>query len=303
MHTLTSSQQQLVTGHMSLVRICVNRQIRRLPAHIASREEEDMLQEGAMGLAVAASRYRPGACGAFAPYAMSYIQGAICRHLVSQMDGLAISNRMVKNVLSQRKHSGADKGTGAATLPQFYDLETSLPYLARQVHKQYLRRRAEELSSPEFAESQADLAQMRQRYQQALCWAGEHLKRSRRSRPDRGVIIDAVIQERLLVPAPEFRTAMRTLSRRFACSTGRLWQCERSLLKLVRRHLGSGGFESTSCEEVFGRSVGSRPEGSGADLTKSGPARLGLPGVWSSSHDIMKSPLPMLSRRDSYKRF
>lgn len=246
MNALTSLQQQLVVRHIGLVKMHVRRQLRRMLTHTATLENDDMLQAGYLGLIEAAGRYRPDECGPFMAYAMPYIHGAMCRYLAGQNGGLFLSNRSAKQVFQEHKSAVQEGAPHRSPLPKFRSLELCMESLALQIYRHYTRdRRVEEpsemdSSDPEgdFEESSRQLAIKRwERYVQAMHWAAEQMRSSKRVRPDRPALIEAIVQERLLVPDPQYRTPKRVLARRFNCSLCRLISCERRLLELVKVHL------------------------------------------------------------------
>ncbi len=58
-----------------------------------------------LGLMQAAGRYQPDH-GPFAPYAIKFIHGAICRFLLRQMDGLALPSKQALELVRGRQGRG-----------------------------------------------------------------------------------------------------------------------------------------------------------------------------------------------------
>ncbi len=259
MNPLNAQQQELVVRHMGLVRMHVRRQLRRLSAKTAQREREDMHQEGMLALMEAARRYCPQRCGPFAAYALPYVHGAICRHLMSQIDAMGGRRRGAARRQIADGDPDATHLHSTVPSPRFYELGDSQYTLARQAHRQYqLEQTAGRLHRPDRT-SQPQPATLRRRYERAVRWAGEQLKVTRSCRPDRAALVEAILQERLLVPDPQYRSAIRAMARRFACSPGRIIKCERRLIMLIHRRLDGEQLRSMSTTEVFGRSAGTGP--------------------------------------------
>jgi len=239
--TLTVEQKELVARNMGLVSVHVRKQLRRLPPPIRARELEDIFQEGLVGLIEAAIRYQPQRHGPFAAYALAYIHGAVSRYLLKGLDGLAVPASAAKKFARQRKARGREAAEPLEALPQVVDFESARSELFRRACKQA---RAGAEPFPAAAGSRCDPGTappgIRAAYEQAVRLAAETLKASKRGRADRSALIDAFVEERLLVPDEDYRTAKRALARRFACSLGRINDCEERLLGLIRRFLRDG---------------------------------------------------------------
>lgn len=293
MKVLTAQQREFVLRHVGLVKMHVSRQMRRMAHLTGEREREDMLQEGLVGLMEAASRYNPQEHGAFSAYALLHIHGAICRHLMGQMDGLAVPERAVKQIFRRRKWTKWWRESHPSEFPHFYSLDSSMLLIMRQVYDQYRRSLAarqclealglkgvDESDSAAEVDDQAEdpgqqvEQQLRERYEQAVHWAAARLKSVKQCRPDRAALIDAFVEERLLVPDPRYRTSKRSLARRFACSLGRLDSCQRRFCQLIREHLMSQHAQRATSLEVIGRRVGPAAKAAEASTAAGkGPSR------------------------------
>ena len=73
-HVRTSSQDELITEHLSLVRSIAVSVLKSIPAHV---DRDDLIQAGMKGLIQAASKYTPGRGTTFPTYASHRIRGAI----------------------------------------------------------------------------------------------------------------------------------------------------------------------------------------------------------------------------------
>jgi RNA polymerase sigma factor (sigma-70 family) len=249
MDRLTQLQQELVTRHLGLVYLHVKRQLRRLPFELRKRQRDDLVQEGMMGLVQAARRYEAERCGTFAPYALAQIHGTICRYLLRQMDGLAMPESAAMRIVEQRRRDAvlADPrqaewqagGTAAELpLPRFFDLDRNRMNVADVAFSRACRRAKEEVDdTPPVRRRARSAAWLHARYEQAIHWAAGQVLATRGVRVDFASLVQAVVQERLLVPDEDFRTSGRQIARRFGCSTARVWNLEKRLLRFARKHL------------------------------------------------------------------
>lgn len=249
MDPLTRSQQELVERHLGLVYMHVKRQLRRLPLAMRRRERDDLVQEGMIGLAKAASRYDADRCGPFASYALAHIHGEICRYLLRQMDGFAMPESAAQQVVQQRRSDAVlvdpeekewpdAAATGEPPLPRLLDLCACHAEVADATYSLARERARVETNEALAASDHIRAAEwLHARYEQALRWAVEQVLATRGVRVDHASLVHAVVQERLLVPEVEYRTSGRQIARRFGCSTARVWNMERRLLQLVRKNL------------------------------------------------------------------
>lgn len=281
MSPLTAEQQALVSQHIGLVRLQVKRQLRRMTVSHRRRQHEDMVQEGTLGLMQAVCRYDPKRCGPFAPYALTYIHGALCRYLLRQMDGLALPATLALKLVRlrraaaqanlQRGDTAADSPAAAShsadtpagpdtVLPRFYDIQSSGSVLAKMALKnarQYAREQEAAESDPDNADGTSE--KLRARYEQALQRAVQKVGTTAMAQIDHMALVQAVVRERLTVPDGQFRTSRRAMARRFGCSPTRVWNLETRLERLVRRHLASEPGLSHEAATLICRTI--RPAG------------------------------------------
>jgi len=259
-HRLSQQQQEMVLRHQGLVRLHIVRYLRSVPAAVRRREAEDLYQEGLIGLMEAVWRYDPSRHGPFAAFALPYIHGAISRYLLAEADGIAVPASVAKRLARKRRLSEAD----APVLPERIDWEQAQFQLVRKARRLARSGIEGRLGEDDASGGGADgdwPGKVRAAYERAVNLAAARLKASRRGRADRNSLIDAFVQERLLVPEEQYRTSKRALARRFGCSLGRVNHCEQRLFALVREILQS--------EDALGRAVplgqGNSSESAGAD--------------------------------------
>lgn len=260
MSPLTAEQRALVAEHIPLVRMQVNRQLRRMSVQLRRREHEDLVQVGTLGLMRAVGRYESQRCGPFAPYAMAYIHGAVCRYLLRQMDGLALPATLALELVRQRRaakrqadldfaematdpspqapHARRGFDGPATPLPQFYSLETSGSSL-RELACRQAREQERGQARPKARSDQPgwSMEQLHARYEQALQWAIRKVSDTSMAQIDHMALVHAVVQERLTVPEGRFRTSRRAIARRFGCSPTRVWNLETRIVRRVQRYL------------------------------------------------------------------
>jgi RNA polymerase sigma factor for flagellar operon FliA len=88
-----ASPNDLVTGHLWLVRGIASDALRKLPRHL---ELDDLIEDGVLGLIAAARRYKPGLGVPFPLYAKHRIHGAI-------VDGLRRMDHLSRDLRSEAK--------------------------------------------------------------------------------------------------------------------------------------------------------------------------------------------------------
>jgi RNA polymerase sigma factor (sigma-70 family) len=260
MNPLTPRQQALVNQNIALVHLQAKRQRQRMPGNLRKREGEDLLQEGMLGLMQAAAHYKPRQCGPFAPYALAYIHGAICRYLLRQMGGLMVPPVIALDMVRRRRaartrtdlgspQTVAEVGSSATrptepgeerpiSLPRFHDLESAGANLAKMAcrkARESAAYQAEDMAASGKAGWTAE--QLHTRYEQALQWAVQQVKATPQAKVDHMALVHAVVQERLMVREGQYRTARRAMAQRFGCSPTRVWNLETRIFRLIQRRL------------------------------------------------------------------
>lgn len=255
MERLTTEQQALVARHMGLARLYVRRQLQQLPIGTAKFDKDDLEQVACLGLMHAAARHQPDRCGPFAAYCLKFIRGAVCRYMLEQMEGLAMSASTRRAIVMQRHRREKLQALAAATdaaeeieqpafqepeypLPHFHSLDRSVSALAALAYHQARDKiRQEQSTSAHSADAAHRAAQLRFHLEQAIHWTVAEANLLPRVRIDHAALVQAIVQERFLVPRAECRTSNRLLARRFGCSRARVWTLEKRLLRLVAKYL------------------------------------------------------------------
>ena len=91
------AREELVTRNMGLVQYCVT-QILHKKKHLNSLSREDLVQEGAIGLARAVDKYNPSIGGKFSTYAVYWIRAAILRCIAERDDLLRVPSHVSQAV-------------------------------------------------------------------------------------------------------------------------------------------------------------------------------------------------------------
>lgn len=212
---LTPEQQDLVRSHLALVgghmrnRVPTPREPRR------DREYDELAQEGFLALVRAAARYDPARNGAFAPYALARIRGAIYRAIHDKFSLIRIPPRAAEKA---RKRPDAPIPHGPIHMLEINDdLEKVMviehrPSEPTETIRHVIRRRYE------LAVRRA-LKQMRQRV-----W--------RQGNPCD--IMDRIAEQRLLIGTERQRVSFGQIAGEFGVSASRVRDHERKLVQSVQ---------------------------------------------------------------------
>ncbi|MCO6436399.1 MAG: hypothetical protein J5J06_04860 [Phycisphaerae bacterium] len=227
---LTVSQAALVRENLGLVGL----HLRRIAAAIPKRRRndlEDLFQEGSFGLIRAARQYDP-ACGVgFAPYALARIHQAVHRAAICL-------RRQAMN--GSEPICGFPDASGESLEPQSPldrdDTHVRVGPLTAALRDQLAARpdRHEPLAE---AETLGD--RIYECYARAVRQSADRLIGAASSRPGRAALLDAIVEERLLIPDEESRCPLREIARMTDSSYGRVAQCERQILLAAESVLGN----------------------------------------------------------------
>jgi RNA polymerase sigma factor (sigma-70 family) len=106
-----AARENLITGNIGLVHFCVNdiMKNRRAGSHLQSLCKEDLVQEGAIGLARAVDRWNPLIGGRFSTYAVYWIRACVLRCIAERDDFVKVPEHVSAAV---RKLSRAANSLG-----------------------------------------------------------------------------------------------------------------------------------------------------------------------------------------------
>jgi RNA polymerase sigma factor (sigma-70 family) len=96
------AREELVTRNMGLVQYCVNA-ILKNKKRLNSLSRDDLVQEGAIGLARAVDKYNPAIGGKFSTYAVYWIRAAVLRCIAERDDILRVPSHVSQAVLEINK--------------------------------------------------------------------------------------------------------------------------------------------------------------------------------------------------------
>lgn len=96
------AREELVTRNIGLVHYCVS-QIVQSKRQLNSLSREDLIQEGAIGLARAVDKYNPSIGGKFSTYACYWIRAAVLRCMAERDDMLRVPSHVSQAVLEINK--------------------------------------------------------------------------------------------------------------------------------------------------------------------------------------------------------
>eukprot|EP00980_Cylindrotheca_fusiformis_P012232 scaffold2983_cov123-Cylindrotheca_fusiformis.AAC.2 len=107
------ARELLVTKNMGLVHYCI-KQIMGTRPHLNSLSREDLIQEGAIGLARAVDKWNPSIGGKFSTYAVYWIRAAVLRCIAERDDMLRVPvhvSQAVKSIDKAARRMGVDLTT------------------------------------------------------------------------------------------------------------------------------------------------------------------------------------------------
>jgi RNA polymerase sigma factor (sigma-70 family) len=105
------ARETLVTRNMGLVYFCINEIMGKSRSHLQSLSREDLLQEGAIGLARAVDRWDPaiGQNGRFSTYAMYWVRAAVLR-CIAERDSIIRTPVHVTEAISKMTKAAKNLG-------------------------------------------------------------------------------------------------------------------------------------------------------------------------------------------------
>jgi RNA polymerase sigma factor (sigma-70 family) len=255
---LSRAQRELVDRHKGLVHLHLRRRVRLPRDPTRTREREDLFQEGCIGLMRAAVSYDPKTDGAFEPYALARIRAAVHAAIY---EGFA-TVRVPVGVINRRKSAlrEAEQLEAQQRAAQTDDPDRECPRLRGKSQRspwiQCLqltddaiiadeRRKYDPRAfEPPAAHTQPQptgetIAQhLRDKHRIALAVAIRRVA-ARCRRSDVARVLQAIVDERLIISAESERTPLRALGRRFGVSIGRTVAWQQQLDRETKRLLSA----------------------------------------------------------------
>jgi len=226
---LNAAQKELVERNIALVGLHIRRRVRRVRADRSDCEYKDLFQEGCCGLIQAARSFDPASGIPFAAYALPRIHTAVSTALQRNAS-------LVRLPRVRRRRRRTDPTRMRRCLP-----ESTAPHDTRR-----LFRVISLTSEPLAREERHDphLPTIGERLAHKLDLARDAavrriLSHGRIQRPDRGRLVQQVVDERLRIAEDSERTALRRIARETGSSYTRVLQCERRLHAEMRRMLSA----------------------------------------------------------------
>jgi RNA polymerase sigma factor (sigma-70 family) len=265
---LTAEQQALVCEHIGLVGVHLRTRVPTPHRPMRTREYDDLFQEGCVALVRAVMRFNPQHDGAFAPYALPRIRGAIYRALHNRFTLIRVPPRAAEKA---RKHSTDPIPYGPVRMQEIN------PNLEQQMVVQHHPDASEEtirhaLHGRYVILVRRTLAQMRQR-------------RWRQRNPCE--IMAKFVEQRLLVDSTRERRSIRQIAEDFNISKGRAGEYERKLQAAVRQAL----LADPQTRELLAMSR-EDPDGKDGVLDADRRARLHQAEVRAFERRFMEMPTP-----------
>ena len=227
--TLTPAQRARVRNNLGLVASYLRRSTTIPPQPMSRCEYDDLFQEGTLGLMRAAVRYDPARDKTFAAFALKHIHGAVSRALAERFATIRVPVKRVKEAGRRHRERGIEQAKGDSCRDRG-TFGKRVVTTANLADEDVLLRdhRAEE---PPLGRKLGDL--LRDRCVTAVRTAGERVLRRGRGRADRGLLIEHLMRDRLLIPEEGERTPLREIARQLGCTAGRVLACERQIAKLA----------------------------------------------------------------------
>jgi len=214
---LTAKQRQLVSNNLGLIGVHIKRFVHSLRFPHCDREWDDLFQEGCLGLIDAAKRFGPVSDMTFPTFALPRIRNAVNK---------ALNNNYNMIYVPQKQR-----------LKKFHDNVFHIP-IPEMTYINNDEAIAEMPTSPSLiAPIQTIGDHVRERYESAVYKASESMMRQKTTRGDRRLLIETIIEHRMLIPDKENKTALRQIARNTQSSYGRVAQCEKQFNKMVREVL------------------------------------------------------------------
>lgn len=104
-----AAREALVTRNMGLVYFCVNEIMGKRGGFLQSLSREDLVQEGAIGLARAVDKWNPAIGGKFSTYAVYWVRAAILRGIAERDDLVRVPSH-VSSAVSKVTKAAAQLG-------------------------------------------------------------------------------------------------------------------------------------------------------------------------------------------------
>ncbi|NOX57581.1 MAG: hypothetical protein GXP29_01820 [Planctomycetes bacterium] len=219
---LTEDQRRLVEENLGLVGLHIRRYVRNTSVGSTDRDYDDLFQEGCLGLIQSVRKYNPDSGIPFVAFALPRIHTSVSTALLRDESLIRIPRR--------RKKPGDQPDAERAyrsQAPKVYSLDVD-PKDRRFVAS------STALGSPDV---RTIGERLREKYEQAIDIAKRMVQKRKATRDDRGELIDRLIDQRLLVPEPDAKTALRQIARDTDSSYSRVLQCERRIQIAMRRAL------------------------------------------------------------------
>lgn len=224
---------------MGLVGLHIRRCVRNTAVGKSDRDYDDLFQEGCIGLIQSARKFDAQAGIPFAAFALPRIHTAVSAALLRD-ESLIRVPRKRNRPRQGHVRSGTPVDAPKRETPKVYSLDMD-PRLGEMT----------ELDGAGEARTIGD--RLREKYEQALEVATRIVTRRKAARADRGELIERIIQQRLLVPEEDAKTALRQIARDTNSSYSRVLQCERRIQIAMRRAL-TGDLEFRQLQESARRS-------------------------------------------------
>lgn len=262
---LSARQQRLVFENRGLVALHIKRFVPGLAEPRRDREWDDLFQEGCLGLIRAAETFDPRRGIPFAAYALPRIHGAVHKALHTRFATIAVPLAKAHKPGTKGKNrkeeddDRRDENPSASSEGEWPAPKLTALGDRELIHSATSKCREADVGDAHDGETVGD--RLREKYDRAVRRAASIVAQGASIRGDRGALVEAIVEQRLLVPQAEYRTAMRRIARETGSSYARVSQCELRIRECVRTTL-----EGDPEFEVLDRRARSDPNGVDASI-------------------------------------
>lgn len=237
---LTPAQRRRVEENLGLVALHLRENVPNLRWPRREREWDDLFQEGCIGLMRAAVRFDPEAGIPFAAFALSRIHTAVSQALARRFSTIYVPPHRSRRRASQteggyprmaKRKRERDRDPAAGRRRAGKRRGPSVYSMADDAEREYAARH------DPLGEGETIGERLRGKYERAVRAAQEEMAGRATRRRDRAALIDALVDERLLIPQEDRRTALREIARRTRSSYARVADCDKRLRESVAERL------------------------------------------------------------------
>jgi len=229
---LTDEQRRLVRDNVGLVAVHLRRNVVNHCNPKWEREWDELFQEGCLGLIRAAIGFRAKRGIPFAAFALPRIHNAVSRAILTKFSTIYVPPKRTPQRRPRLQHADASSigvvRDEEARTPKAFALSGDLA--DRAAHRQHP-------GAPPAACCSTVGERLREKYERAVKEAAQAVSGRASTRGDREQLVQALVEERFLVPEESSRRPLRSIARDTRSSSGRVDDCVKQLHEEIHRTL------------------------------------------------------------------